>query len=308
MNMMKLKRILQVGIFVLSCLVISGCGRVKVYKLYYLGGQSNMDGYGQIKDLPPDLNKPVDGVVIFHGDPAPDGVEPDGKGIWATLKPGHGAGFTSDRIKNNYSDQFGVELTFGKRMKELYPKSNIAIIKYSRGGTSIDSAAAGEAGCWQEIYTKGNGINQYDHFLATVKNAYSFTDINGDGKVEELVPSGIVWMQGESDANLESSALKYEENLTNLMRLIRKAFLNDNLPVAIGRISDSGKSPKGKVWAYGDIVRIAQADFVKKDRKAVLVTSTDSYAYSDPWHYDSKGFIDLGNKFAEALYSISKKK
>jgi hypothetical protein len=304
---MKSKQILYAGILFFVFLAVSGCSRVKVYKVYYLGGQSNMDGYGQNSDLPPDLNKPVEGVVIFHGDPAPDNVEPDGKGNWATLRPGHGAGFTSDRIKNNYSDQYGVELTFGIKMKELDPKSNIALIKYSRGGTAIDSAAAGDAGCWQENYTKGNGINQFDHFLATVKNAYSFSDINGDGKIEELVPSGIVWMQGESDATLESSALKYEENLTDLIKLIRKAFINDDMPVVIGRISDSKRNPKGKVWEYGDIVRIAQADFVKKDGRAVLVTSTDNYGYSDPYHYDSKGFLDLGNKFAEALYSISKK-
>lgn len=286
--------------------MISGCHQTKVYNVYYLGGQSNMDGYGFVKELPPELNKPVDGVVIFHGNSAPDGVEPDGKGLWATLRPGHGSGFTSDRIVNNYSDRFGVELTFAIKMKELEPGSNIAIIKYSRNGSSIDSAAAGKFGCWEQNYTKGNGINQYDHFLATIKNAYSFQDIDGDGYKDKLEPAGIVWMQGESDGTIESTALKYEENLTKLMGLIRIAFHDKKMPVAIGRISDSKKSPRGKVWEFGEIVRNAQADFVKKDGRAALVTSTDNYGYSDTWHYDSSGYIDLGNKFAEALFSISR--
>jgi hypothetical protein len=30
-----------------------------------------------------------------------------------------------------------------------------------------------------------------------------------------------------------------------------------------------------------------------------------NYKYSDPWHYDSEGYIDLGKKFAEAAYRIN---
>ena len=113
-------------------------------------------------------------------------------------------------------------------------------------------------------------------------------------------------MQGESDGTIETTALKYEENLTKLIGLIRTAFHDKKMPVAIGRISDSKKSRQGNVWEYGDIIRNAQADFVKKDGRAALVTSTDNYSYSDTWHYDSAGYIDLGNKFAEALFSISR--
>jgi hypothetical protein len=29
------------------------------------------------------------------------------------------------------------------------------------------------------------------------------------------------------------------------------------------------------------------------------------YNYSDPYHYDSKGYIDLGIKFAEAVYRLN---
>ena len=69
----------------------------------------------------------------------------------------------------------------------------------------------------------------------------------------------------------------------------------------IGRISDSGQDEDGKVWDHGDIVRSMQAEFVERDRAAALVTATDEYSYSDPWHYDSHGYIDLGRRFAEAM-------
>jgi hypothetical protein len=302
-----MKKINRVILWLLFFSIMSfyGCSTEKVYKVYYLGGQSNMDGYGYTKDLPAEINKPLKGVYIFHGNTSEDVKEVDGKGIWTVLQPGHGAGFSTDGKANDYSDRFGVELTFAIRMKQLDPKANIAILKYSRGGTSLDTAAQ-NYGTWEENFLKGNGINQYDHFLAAVKYAMETKDIDGDGRPDKLEPAGIVWMQGESDGTVESSALRYEENLKRFMSLARKAFNDETLPVVIGRISDSHKSATGKVWEYGDIIRKAQADFVEKDGRAALVTSTDNYNYSDPWHYNSEGFMDLGNKFAEALAGIKK--
>ncbi len=299
---MRYKRILFFVLF-----LISNVTYAKDYKLYYLGGQSNMDGYGYNKDLPDNLKGRVKNVMIFHGNTAPDHAVVDGRGIWSVLCPGHGAGFKSDGNSNSYSNRFGVELTFARKLLELKPKSNIALIKYSRGGTSIDIAAASHFGCWDPDFNDSTGINQYDHFLATIRNATAVRDINGDGLADRLIPSGIVWMQGESDAYpSEEIAYRYLFNLKRLMDLIRAALRVDDLPVVIGRISDSGKDENGKVWEYGDIVRRIQAFYVESDNNAALVKSTDNYQYSDPWHYDSKGYIDLGEKFAEAVFRLQK--
>jgi acetyl esterase/lipase len=296
-----------VGVILISLLVIL-CGQDQkrdVYKLYYLGGQSNMDGFGKNSELPEELKSNIDGVMIFHGNSAPDGGTVDGRGIWAELRPGHGAGFTSNGDTNNYSEKFGIEITFARRLRELNPNSKIAIIKYSRGGTSIDVRAASRFGSWDPDYNDYMQINQYDHFLATIRNAMAVRDIDGDGRDDILVPAGIVWMQGESDGYLSREiADKYESHLRRLMELMRAALRTDDLPVVIGRISDSGQDDDGKVWDYGDIIRQAQASFVKSDGNAALVTSTDNYGYSDPWHYDTNGYIDLGNRFAEALMEI----
>lgn len=281
----------------------------KTYRVYFLGGQSNMDGYGYTKDLPADLKQPTSGIMIFHANPSPDGVPVDGRGIWSQLKPGHGAGFKSDGTTNVYSNRFGSELTFAKTLKELAPNENIALIKISRGGTSLAIEAAGNFGCWDPDYEKGTGkgqgVNQYDHFLAGMKRALQTQDIDQDGETDTLVPAGIVWMQGESDAvYTEEIARQYEANLKRLMDLIRATMYADDLPVVVGRISDSGNHPEGKVWKHGEIVRAAQAAFVKKDKRAALVTSTDSYGYSDRWHYNSEGYLDLGKKFAQALWNL----
>ena len=299
---------IRISISIFLTVAFSTTTHARVYKLYFLGGQSNMAGLGRVEELPDSLNCPIPGIMIYHGNPAPDKVAADGRGIWSELRPGHGNPFRSNGSENTYSARFGVEITFAQRLNELDPESHIAILKYARSGTSIDSSAAGRAGCWAPHFDSGEGIgkgiNQYDHFLATVRSALSVHDIDGDDHPDKLIPSGIVWMQGESDGHSAETARRYLDNLTFLMKTIRAAFLQDDLPIIIGRISDSGQDVDGMVWNYGQIIQEAQAAFVRADPNAALVTTTSSYGYSDRAHYDSAGYLDLGRRFAEALVTI----
>ncbi|MBO6740049.1 MAG: hypothetical protein JJ916_09335 [Phycisphaerales bacterium] len=281
--------------------------QARVYHVYYLGGQSNMDGFGQVGDLSDAQREPVERCVIFHGNNQNAGDTPRGLGIWATLTPGHGVGFGSSGKANRLSDRFGPELTFGRTMRERFPDRNIAIIKFSRGGSTI----AGGTGspCWDPHDTRtinGNvGTNQYDFALKTIDNAMRARDIDGDGEDDTLIPAGIVWMQGESDATQQGPAGRYFDNLSELMELFRAAMRADGLPVVIGRISDSNlRDGDQPVWRFGDQVRAAQKRFCDTDPNALLVTSTDGYGYSDPYHYDSEGYLDLGERFAGAMHAL----
>lgn len=275
-------------------------------RLYYLGGQSNMDGYGYNKDLPDSLTS-FENVWIFHGNLAGDDEAGGGLGIWEPLKPGHGTGFSSDGKVNNLSDRFGPELAFAKRLQSLYPGEKIALVKYSKGGTSIDSLGASYFGCWEPDYQGKKGINQYDHFLTTMRSALSVKDIDGNGVEDELVPSGILWMQGESDGDkTEAMAMRYHTHLKRLMDLVRAAMLTDDLPVAIGKISDSWNDKDGKVWDYGELVQYAQEKYARTDGSAAIIRNTRYYGYSDPWHYRSEDYIDLGARFADAIYQLEK--
>jgi len=274
-------------------------------RVFVLAGQSNMNGFGYNKDLPNDL-KTFKDVYIFQGNSVPDGDLNGGIGKWEVLKPGNGTGFKTDGKTNTLSDRFGLELSFAKRMKELFPNDKIALIKYAREGTSIDSVARADFGCWDADFHGKNGINQYDNFLKTVKNALSETDIDGNGKRDEIIPSGILWMQGEGDASYdEAIANRYYSHLKTLMNQMRAALLTDDLSVVIGKISDSGKNEKGRVWNTGELVQYAQEKFVENDKNAAIVRSTKKYNYgNDPWHYDSSGYIDLGKKFADEIFKL----
>jgi hypothetical protein len=295
---------------ILFLLLVSISINAKKYRVFYLGGQSNMDGYGYNKELTPELNKVFNEIYIFHAQASTDGDSINGKGRWDKLQPGHGAGFEFEGKKNKCGERFGLELSFAKRIQELLPDENIALIKYSRGGTSIDTSAAQLAenyyGCWEPDYRAKNGVNQWDHFLSTLTNAFAINDIDGDGEADQLIPDGILWMQGESDAWYPGSALKYENNLKYLMGMMRAALRRDNIPVIIGQISDSKKDSDGTYFDYGNIVRYAQKCFVAKDSNAALVTSTETYNYIDAAHYTSKDYIDLGLQFAEKLSVLLK--
>ncbi len=281
------------------------------FDLVYLGGQSNMEGFGFVKELPEDLQPGVEGCFIFHATAKPDLQPVSGQSKWVPLKPGHGTDFQANENEVKYSNRFGVELSLAAELRKQRPDRKLAIIKYARNGSSIDVKAAGNWGSWEPDFEgpEGDyqGINQYDHFLSTVQNGLTNADVDGDGEVDKLHPIGICWMQGESDAVFtEEIANGYQKNLKRLMELIRAAFRKDDLPVAIGRISDSRQDASGKVWKHGEIVREAQKGFVEQDRAARLITTTDQYQYSDKWHYDSQGYIDLGKQFASAIAELNR--
>lgn len=302
---MKLNLLILLIMVVMPGRVYCQKGQIDTIKLFFLGGQSNMDGYGYTAELPDSLNRVFENVWMFHGTPAMDEHDYGGLGKWERLKPGHGIGFASDGTVNKLSDRFGLELSFAATLEKLYPGNKIAIVKYSKGGTAIDSMASNNLGSWDVDYIGKTGVNQYDHFLATLSNAFWIRDIDGDGAADYLMPSGIIWMQGEADAGkTEEIARRYYANLKRLMNLIRASLRTDDLPVVIGKISDSWRDEDGRVWTYGELVQYAQEKYAATDHNAAIVRDTRYYQYSDKFHYDSAGYIDLGQKIAQAIYQL----
>lgn len=266
-----------------------------------------MEGFGFASELPEGAEAVSPDVMIFTGQMALDNETHGGVGIWEPLQPGHGTGFKSDGIENEMSDRFGPELFFGQTMVKRLPGTKIAIIKYALGGSGLADGVG--YGNWHPDFSEGTGNNQYDHFLQTLRNAFGHSDIDGDGVADHLVPSGIVWMQGEADAyDSQAAADEYRANIERLMGLIRAALRVDDLPLVVGRITDSGMSDDGTVMDYIATVQDAQADFVENDPCAVYVSVTDDLNYlDDGWHYDTDGFVRLGTAFAEAMIELEQR-
>ena len=271
-----------------------------IWYVYYCGGQSNMDGYGHNFELPDSLNQIIENAMIFDGNRNNEGSPDGGIGIWSPVQPGHGHGFKTNGKTNKLSERFGPELSFANTL--VKNNNKVAIIKYSFGGTALFQGAG--YGNWDPGQ---DGINHYDNALATIKNAYEINDINDDGIMDILIPSGIIWMQGESDAeHSQESADEYLKNLIHLMNLIRAAMRTDDLPVVIGKINDSHMYEDGApTQPYISTVHLAQEAYTKADSCAVYVKDTETYKFSeDAWHYDSDGFIQMGQAFAKAVIAL----
>ncbi|MDX1515238.1 MAG: sialate O-acetylesterase [Woeseiaceae bacterium] len=287
-----------------GCVTSNPISEGTTYKLYYLGGQSNMEGFGFTDQLPESALQPSPKVMIFVGQMAYDNETHGGVGIWQPLQPGFGTGFKTDGVTNRLSDRFGPELFFGHTMGQRSGDTNVAIIKYALGGSGL-AEGVGYSN-WHPDFSTGAGHNQYDNALKTLRTALARGDIDGDGIADRLVPSGIVWMQGEADAyDSQAAADDYRANLERLMGLLRAALRVDDLPLVIGKITDSGMSEDGSVMDYIETVQKAQRDFVMSDSCAEYVTATDDLPYlDDGWHYDTEGVIRLGTAFAEAMIQL----
>ena len=110
-------------------------------------------------------------------------------------------------------------------------------------------------------------------------------------------------MQGESDANhTPEIADRYHANLSHLLGEVRRTLGKDDLDVAIGRVSPS-QLPE-HFWKHLDRIRAAQTHFAREDENTVLITSSDGYGFSDFWHFNAAGYIDLGKAFGNGLADL----
>ncbi len=141
----------------------------KTYQLYFLGGRSNMVGYGNVNELPQEYKQELKNVMIFEGNSTKDYQAVQGLGIWKNLKPGHGEGIKSDGDTNYYSSKFGVELSFGRKILELSKNKNIAIIRSADGYGFSDKYHYNTNGyidlgikCTEAIYQLQNKNNSYN--------------------------------------------------------------------------------------------------------------------------------------------------
>ena len=157
---------------------------------------------------------------------------------------------------------FGPEVSFAKRM------GAVGIIKIAQDGTNL-------AKDWS---AKIPGP-LYSATLDAVRTARATRPI-------KLM--GVVWMQGESDGEVEEYALAYGANLTEFIQSLRRDLGEPNLPFVVGRIT----SPVNAGFPYTPQVRTAQMNFAWVDCDA-LPKDVDTL------HYNTEGELGLGNLFAD---------
>lgn len=258
-----------IWIFIVRTSIMSE-SRHAINRVFLLGGQSNMVGTGLNSELPPPYDSEQEDVNFW-------------KDAWKPLAPGHG-----DEL-----NQFGPEVAFGRAIKDGLQGDTVYLVKYGSNGKSLYHDFKPHTG------------NNYIEMMRTFREALKNLDDSGI----EYEISGMLWMQGESDA-YESQAEAYKSNLVNFIKAMRTEFDVPEMPFIIARVLDYyGGTEPPKIGEQTDptqasIVRATQVNVAEK-MNHVCWFDTDGFEVVDPetnpGHYGTQGQLDLGRSFASAI-------
>ncbi len=246
------------------------------YDVFLLAGQSNMDGRGLVSELPEEHKRPVDNAIIFYRNSVQSSEG------WQTLVPGFSV---PPKYKGGFpSPTFGPEIGFARSMLQGKPERRLALIKGSKGGTSLRTD-------WKPG-AKGDKDSQgprYRDFIETIRMATKQLRDRGD----QFTIRGFLWHQGESDK--KSSTDTYRRRLKEFIVHIREDVGVPDLPVVVGEVYDNGQR---------DSVRAA-IQAVAAESSTVGLVSSEGTTTSDPGtHFDTKSQLLLGTRYANAMREL----
>ncbi len=185
------------------------------------------------------------------------------------------------------SSYFGPEVGFGHRLSELYPNDDIYLVKegISSSNLAIDWNPNGSGWVYNRFKERVNAA------LANLRNA---------GLDPEI--TGMIWMQGESDALSLARAPNYEANLENFIGKVRSDFGATDMPFVMGRILPHyDTTPAGG----NATVRLVQETMQNKPGIGqVSWIDTDDLQLAYGGHYGTQGQIDLGIRFANEFEPV----
>lgn len=141
----------------------------------------------------------------------------------------------------------------------------------------------------------GSSLTQWlnDSVFRGVKLFSNFLDKVETGKQYGII-KGILWHQGESDANEKDIPL-YKQRLVQLFSKFRLATRNNELPVLLGELGSFSDNP-----VNFSLINKAILEYASEDKNSRVISTSDLKDKGDHLHFDSKGQRMLGRRFAEA--------
>lgn len=266
-----------------------------VAKVIILSGQSNAVGttvnyFLQQKIGKDEYSKYSAGFpnvkILFYN----ECLDANGKVVFAQksasfvdVKPGQGVNPT----------MFGPELGLAAYLSETYPDETFYIIKCATGGATL-------FGHYNPT-TEGTDSNECLITLdKQIENGLKL--LEDEGLTPKIV--GMLWMQGESDANLASQAYNYYELETALIAHVREKYSDyasvRGIAFIDAAISNSGMWSNYLALNYSKIL-------VSRDSHLNYFIDTNAHGLTtleenaDSAHYDSTSMLLLGQLFGQAL-------
>ena len=255
---------------------VGGAKNVLVGDLWILAGQSNMEGSADLVDV----ETPHPLVHSFQSreewSPAEEPLHWLGESprvvhhaIWGMTKPESIPPRDPNRNKGA-----GLGLTFAKEMVGQTGVP-IGLIPASHGGTSMQQ--------WDPALRDQGGESLYgatrERFRAV------------GGKV-----AGILWYQGESDAN-PTDAAKYAQRMTTLIQSFRADFQAPNLPFYLVQLGGFVTEPSQDMLIGWNQVREIQRTLPETLANVGMVAAID-LGLDDGIHIDTQSLKTLGKRLA----------
>jgi len=141
----------------------------------------------------------------------------------------------------------------------------------------------------------GSSISQWlnDSLYRNVKLFSNFEEKTEIAKQFGII-KGILWHQGESDANEKDIPL-YKQRLGLLFSKFRAIVGNTELPVLIGELGSFSDNQ-----ANFDLINKQVHSYATEDKNSRVISTKDLKDKGDHLHFDSKGQRMIGKRFAEA--------
>jgi len=252
-------------------------GNVLVGDVWILGGQSNMQGCGYLKDRA----KPQKNVRAFFTHDAWEIAQDPIHNLGAAVDDvHHDFGVARQSIEESKkSSGVGPGVAFGQEMARITGVPQ-GVIACAHGGTSMQQ--------WDPALKGQAGKSLYGAMLRRFRK-------NG-GKV-----AGAVWYQGESDANAKDGPL-YTQRMKDMIGAMRRDFKNRNMPFALVQIA--------RVTNWGDVaawnsIQDQQRRLGEVVKNCTTVPAID-LALEDPIHISGKDQQRLGKRLAGAMGALLK--
>lgn len=283
----------------LFCLLAGVAFAGKPIDVILVAGQSNAVGF----DAPPAEmpSDPVDQRIKFWwrvGDPPPDKHDSASDG-WTTLQAqplGNPIQPRRGRQYGNFAQAtggFGPEVGLARAIVNGKHDHELAIIKVAFSGTHVD-------GDWNpNLSADDSNYSEQDCrgacYRTLVQETHSALQ-SLQGYEPNLV--ALVWVQGESDATADRAG-RYQRNIGEVVAALRRDLQSPNLIALLGVNTKFGGGKNEHLGAVID----AQQDFAASDSLAEYV-DTEGAAIANNVHFDAKGTIEVGQRFAKALRSM----
>ena len=283
--------------------------------VFVLVGQSNAVGMAKVSSLPGISDLSFPDVLIYNGGDCPAAE----KNRLVPVHAGQGWGFGEEPY-------FGPEL--GMASVFSASKHPVAIMKYAYGGTAIfrnpdlnnkPTNHDNWHGPWDGVIPASTPeeVNEftsgrlYTESLQTIRNGLSALQDLGYNPVVR----GLVWMQGETDGEIQFNNNKYaassvyEHNLTELFRAFRTeltAITGSNqthMPIIFGEINEFSVC----IVNAAEIVAAQKQVGKQADNYYISTCDLPIDPTIDCWHWTGKEAFELGVRFANTLknqYSV----